>query len=742
MGKFLLSMLLISACLLSGCGSGGAIGGGSNSPVLTSLQVTPNNASVVAGLTQRFTATGEFSDGSTRDLTASVTWSSSNANIATINFSGTPGLAKGVAPGNVTISASSNSASGTAPLTVTHAVPTAIAVSPGNLTLPLGLHQQFTAIATLSDGTTQDMTSSVTWSSSDPNVLTLSAAGFASTNATGACVVTATAGNVSGHATVSVGPVQPVSLALAPWTPVIAAGASQQFTASLNFSDGTSQDVTAGATWSSSAPLIAPTPSQGLTQTRLAGLATISATANGLSSSTVLTVKQSSAQPGIHVRFRSNSNPTPGTNRYSDVVGEARTINGVSKMYAYVASWRNNAGVQIIDVTNPDAPVLAATYAPTGTSDNMQGVQVSNGIGYFASDTGGGVHIVDLSNPATPQLITRILPSQQGRFSDSVHDITLDATGQHLYIPGYPHDNTIEVWNVSDPQNPTLVRTFNGSDALVHDVTVRGNRLFAAGWNGTSDIFDITNIDTQVPQLLGSFASGVKTQDASFSSDGKFVFCPHEITNPGGVAVFDISNPSSPTLVADLHEKLLGIQATSPSTSKVMGNYLFVAWYQAGVVIFDVSDPRNPILVGNYDTWPGSSTGGTGGGNGDWGVWPFLGMDKILVSDRTTGLYVLDATAVSTEPAVFGLSLNPNPVVGGTPATGTVFLIGRSPAGGVKATISSNNPGAPGQTVNIPAAGTNATFVQSTPTVGTTTNVTVTATDGAFSSATVLQVTP
>src|SRR5581483_4543282 len=206
--------------------------------------------------------------------------------------------------------------------------------------------------------------------------------------------------------------------------------------------------------------------------------------------------------------------------------------------------------------------------------------------------------------------------------------------------------------------------------------------------------------------------------------------------------VFDISNPSSPTLVADLHEKLLGIQATSPSTSKVMGNYLFVAWYQAGVVIFDVSDPRNPILVGNYDTWPGSSTGGTGGGNGDWGVWPFLGMDKILVSDRTTGLYVLDATAVSTEPAVFGLSFNPNPVVGGTPATGTVFLIGRSPAAGVKATISSNNPGAPGHPVNIPAAGTNATFVQSTPTVGTTTNVTVTATDGAFSSATVLQVTP
>jgi len=51
---------------------GGASSGGSQS-VLSSLQVTPANPSIPAGLTQAFKAIGTFSNGSTQDLTASVT---------------------------------------------------------------------------------------------------------------------------------------------------------------------------------------------------------------------------------------------------------------------------------------------------------------------------------------------------------------------------------------------------------------------------------------------------------------------------------------------------------------------------------------------------------------------------------------------------------------------------------------------------------------------------------------------
>src|SRR5262249_2218351 len=46
--------------------------------VLMSIAVTPANPSIALGRTQQFTATGTYSDNSTQDLTASITWSPSS----------------------------------------------------------------------------------------------------------------------------------------------------------------------------------------------------------------------------------------------------------------------------------------------------------------------------------------------------------------------------------------------------------------------------------------------------------------------------------------------------------------------------------------------------------------------------------------------------------------------------------------------------------------------------------------
>ena len=54
---------------------------------LTSIAVTPANPSVAKGLTQQFTATGTYTDGSTADLTSQVTWASATPSVATINSS-------------------------------------------------------------------------------------------------------------------------------------------------------------------------------------------------------------------------------------------------------------------------------------------------------------------------------------------------------------------------------------------------------------------------------------------------------------------------------------------------------------------------------------------------------------------------------------------------------------------------------------------------------------------------------
>jgi uncharacterized protein YjdB len=91
---------------------------GSVAATLVSVVVTPANPSVVAGSTRQFTATGHYSDSTTRGLTSTATWSSGTPSKATI---GSTGLATGVAAGTTSISATSGGIAGSTTLTVTAA---------------------------------------------------------------------------------------------------------------------------------------------------------------------------------------------------------------------------------------------------------------------------------------------------------------------------------------------------------------------------------------------------------------------------------------------------------------------------------------------------------------------------------------------------------------------------------------------------------------------------------------------
>jgi hypothetical protein len=75
----------------------------------------------------------------------------------------------------------------------------------------------------------------------------------------------------------------------------------------------------------------------------------------------------------------------------------------------------------------------------------------------------------------------------------------------------------------------------------------------------------------------------------------------------------------------------------SPHNPMIKGDLLYVSWYEAGVLVFDLRDPYHPVQKGRFDTYSGPLALVTG----CWGVYPFLGPDRILASDTETGLYVL-----------------------------------------------------------------------------------------------------
>jgi 6-phosphogluconolactonase len=113
--------LWITALILEGCS------GSQSSPppvTLTSIAVTPSNATVTLGANQAFTATGIYSDASMKDLTATVTWSSSAANVVAINNSpGRLGVANPRAVGTATITATSGSVHGATGVTIVALIP-------------------------------------------------------------------------------------------------------------------------------------------------------------------------------------------------------------------------------------------------------------------------------------------------------------------------------------------------------------------------------------------------------------------------------------------------------------------------------------------------------------------------------------------------------------------------------------------------------------------------------------------
>ena len=284
---------------LAGCGGGGGSGEVTtpppdNTPTLQSIEITPSLKQAAAGTTAQFTATGVYTDNSTQDLTAQATWESSDSAVATVN----DGLAITAGVGSTTVSAISGDVSGDTMLTVTNATLVSIEVSPAAPSLANGLTQQFTATGLYTDNSTQDLTTQVTWASSNGAVATVSdvggSNGLATTAGVGSTTVSATSGGVTGDATLTVTNATLVSIEVSPSPSQAAGGTTAQFTATGLYTDNSTQDLTTQVTWASSDGAVATVSnapgSNGLATTAGLGSTTVSASSGGVTGETTLTV--------------------------------------------------------------------------------------------------------------------------------------------------------------------------------------------------------------------------------------------------------------------------------------------------------------------------------------------------------------------------------------------------------------------------------------------------------------------
>jgi 6-phosphogluconolactonase (cycloisomerase 2 family) len=266
-------------------------GGGSQTrtpPALVSISVTPPTPTVTAGQTQQFKATGSYSDGSSSDITTSVTWSTGSVDIATIN---SVGLLTAVAAGTTTVSASSGSLSGSVNLSVKPSL-VSIAITPGAPSIAAGLTQQFAATGTYSDNSTAVITSSVTWESATTSVATIDAAGQATSTTQGTTLITASSGTVSASVTLTVTAPALTSIAISPATATLQMGAATplQFSATGTYTDNSTEDLTDSVIWSTVNSWVASINTSGAAGPLRAGYTAISAASGSIQAMASLTV--------------------------------------------------------------------------------------------------------------------------------------------------------------------------------------------------------------------------------------------------------------------------------------------------------------------------------------------------------------------------------------------------------------------------------------------------------------------
>lgn len=451
------------------------------------LQVAPPATLVASGLSKRFTATLQLSDGTTLDVTPEVSWASDDAGTATV----AQGLATGIGSGVASLSASGlfqgKSVSSAAQLTVSDATVTALQVTPAASTTAVGLAQPLIATAVLSDGTSQVVTDIVSWSSGDSAIATVSneqdlwgqAKGVSAGTTTITAAGTFNGQPIAGSAQLKVSDATVTALQLTPPSLRAPIGLPQQYSATAMLSDGSSQPVL-DASWSSSDPGMATISAAGLATGARAGSATLSASTrvNGqllsghaqlsVTDATVTALQVTPARGSVAI----------GTNQRYEAT--ALMSDGTSLPMSSSASWVSDPLVAILDGST-------ATGVGVGTTEIsatavVNGVTVSNS----ASLTVSGAEISSLEVRPDIKAVPMGLSKQF-----TVRAWLSDGSSQEMA----GNDNIS--WSSSD----SGVATVDGTSGLATGVALGSAYISAAGSvNGRflSDSASLTVVDATV----------------------------------------------------------------------------------------------------------------------------------------------------------------------------------------------------------------------------------------------------
>lgn len=425
-----------------------------------SLAITPAMPALAAGTEADLTVTATLSDGTTSNVTATVEWTSSDATKATVSAAG---RLRGVAAGTATLTAKLGNKMAMVTATISNAVLESIAVTPADLSLPRGLTQQMTAIGTFSDDTTQDLTATATWASSNGTNAPISTGGLVTGANVGPSTISATSNGVTGSVAIDVTAALLESIAVTPADSQLAAGSTLEFTATGTFSDDTTQDISATATWTSSDLAVATM--NGRTATGVAaGDTTITATLNGVSGSTDLEVTQVTLV-SIAVTPADSSTPKGLTQQ---LTATGTFSDDSTQDLTQTVTWASG-DTAVVQVSNADGSRGLATAMDVGTAEVTATQDGVTGATSFET---------------TPPVLTSVTLSPSG---DLARGTSRQLTATARYSDASTTDVTAQAeWTTSSAADLTVNNTT--TKGLANALTTAGATISATFGGMTGDL--------------------------------------------------------------------------------------------------------------------------------------------------------------------------------------------------------------------------------------------------------------
>ncbi len=299
---------------------------------------------------------------------------------------------------------------------------------------------------------------------------------------------------------------------------------------------------------------------------------------------------------------------------------------------AYVAT--EFTGLYIYNLTNPTSPVQVGSYVDVGGAYD---VDIQSNLAFIA-DGFDGLEVLDISNPATPQkvghftndkacLVVRVsndivyLLHGNGFMYDSDAITTLqlkynvlhpESVGQAV-VSSYnidvkddiviTTDMWLNIYNVSEPTNPSFVCDYFGTTPNIYNIKIDGNLAYILRTTGTEKLQILNISDPSSPIELGGYEHVMydsPIQDAPYA-DMEIHYPLLFIRTPPELLILNVSNPSSPTKLANY-----SVPGYEFNAMAVHGNLVYLTFQYStvpyipnGISVVNISNPALPVEIYN-----------------------------------------------------------------------------------------------------------------------------------------------